>query len=147
CLGGHFGAFLARFREADGDGLLAALHGLAAFTALQLAAFELVHGSLDGLLRLFAVFPGHDPLPGVELAQSHAPCAAARVEKVQIACRTTANRASLKVERKWSHSSMQSEPLAIGDAHPAKTPLLAASGRCIGRAARLQIFWVNLCPT
>src|SRR5476651_2274351 len=55
---GHFLAFCARFRQADGDGLLAALHraAFATLAALQLAGLAPFHRMLDifaGALRIF----------------------------------------------------------------------------------------------
>src|SRR5207244_9675384 len=55
----HLGPFLARFRQADGDGLLAALHARSRLSTLQLAALEFVHGSLDRFLRSLAVLSRH----------------------------------------------------------------------------------------
>src|SRR5262245_59576225 len=56
---GNLCAFLARFREADGDRLLAILDGIAALAALQLAALVLAHGAPDTLLGFLAVLSGH----------------------------------------------------------------------------------------
>src|SRR5437762_12003167 len=56
-------ARLARFRETDGDRLLAALHRLARAAALQLAALALVHRALDLLAGFLSVLGhAHPPL-------------------------------------------------------------------------------------
>src|SRR5947208_11915969 len=55
----HFRAGAPRLGEADGDGLLAALDLLARASALQRAAFPLVHRLFDLLRRFLAVLRRH----------------------------------------------------------------------------------------
>src|SRR5258706_15054438 len=55
----HLRAGLPRLGEADGDGLLAALHLLARASALERAAFFLVHRPFDFLRGFLAVLPRH----------------------------------------------------------------------------------------
>src|SRR5262249_42939826 len=59
----HLGAFLARLREADGDGLLAALDLLPGFAALELASFHLAHCFVHFVRGLLAVLAGHHAAP------------------------------------------------------------------------------------
>src|SRR6185312_2574439 len=54
----HLGAFLARFRQADGDRLLLA-PDLAAAAALERAFLALPHRALDVLRRLLRIFASH----------------------------------------------------------------------------------------
>src|SRR5687768_6716478 len=54
----HLGPRAPRFRQPDGDGLLATRHLLAGAAALELAALALVHRALHLLLRFLSV-PGH----------------------------------------------------------------------------------------
>src|SRR5262249_36270390 len=57
----HFLAFAARLGKADRDRLLAARHLPATASALERAAFTLVHGAFHLLRRAFRIFAGHRP--------------------------------------------------------------------------------------